>query len=97
MIDARLRLFIPPRAVSVPLPVAGDVGFDGNNRSFSYGEGTARAEVWIDVDHSPATVAPSPLNASGDAIASGSLGSFRSTREPQREDSPFRTGDRPRQ
>lgn len=58
MIDVRLRLFIPSRAVNVPLPLAGEVGFDGDNRGFSYDEGTSRAELWVDVDNSPFTQSP---------------------------------------
>lgn len=58
MIDARLRLFIPSRAVKVPLPIVGEVGFDGDGRGFSYGDGTARAELWVDIDHSPTTTTP---------------------------------------
>jgi Protein of unknown function (DUF3238) len=52
MIDLRLRLFIPSRAVAVPMgPVT--TGFDGDNRGFSFDGGTSRAEIWVDVDHSP--------------------------------------------
>jgi hypothetical protein len=58
MIDARLRLFIPSRAVVVPLPVVGDAGFDGDNRGFSYADGTSRAELWVDIDNSPFTQTP---------------------------------------
>lgn len=58
MIDARLRLFIPSRAVSVPLPVVGDIGFDGDNRGFNFGEGTARADLWVEIDDSPTTITP---------------------------------------
>jgi hypothetical protein len=58
MIDVKLRVFIPSRAVLVPLPVAGDIGFDGDNRDFSYDEGTSRAELWVDVDNSPLAASP---------------------------------------
>ena len=58
MIDVKLRLFIPPRAVAIPLPIVGDVGFDGDNRGFHYENGTARAELWIDADNSPTATNP---------------------------------------
>jgi hypothetical protein len=48
VVDVKLRVFIPSRAVQIPLPIAGDVGFDGDNRDFSYDSGTSRAEMWID-------------------------------------------------
>ena len=47
-IDVKLRIFIPSRAVLIALPVAGEVGFDGDNRGFSYDSGTSRAELWVD-------------------------------------------------
>lgn len=61
MIDIRLRVFIPARAVSIPLGPLGPVGiagFDGDNRSFSFDQGTSRAEIWLDVDNSPLSAAP---------------------------------------
>lgn len=61
MIDVRLRVFIPARAVSVPigpLGTLGPAGFDGDNRGFSFDQGTSRAEIWLDVDNSPDTTAP---------------------------------------
>lgn len=58
MIDARLRLFIPSRAVTVPLPIVGDIGFDGDERGFSVSGGTARADLWVEIDDSPTTTVP---------------------------------------
>jgi hypothetical protein len=60
MIDVRLRLFIPSRAVAIPIGPLGDAGFDGDNRGFSYDQGTSRADIWIDVDNSP--IATRPIN-----------------------------------
>jgi Protein of unknown function (DUF3238) len=57
MIDARLRLFIPSRAVSIPIGPA-PVGFGGDNRGFSFDQGTSRVEIWVDVDNSPTTTNP---------------------------------------
>jgi hypothetical protein len=57
MIDVRLRVFIPSRAVAIPGP-PGATGFDGDNRSFSVEEGTSRADLWVDVDNSPLTINP---------------------------------------
>lgn len=52
MVDLRLRLFIPSRAISVPMgPLT--TGFDGDNRGFSYDTGTSRAEIWADINHAP--------------------------------------------
>ncbi len=51
MIDAKLRLFIPSRAIALPVPLAS--AFDGDGRGFSYDEGTARAEIWVDIDNTP--------------------------------------------
>jgi hypothetical protein len=52
MVDLRLRLFIPSRAIAVPMgPLS--TGFDGDHRGFSYDGGTSRAEIWVEVDHSP--------------------------------------------
>jgi hypothetical protein len=48
MIDVRLRVFIPARAVSLPigpLGTVGPVGYDGDNRGFSFDQGTSRAEI----------------------------------------------------
>lgn len=62
MIDVRLRVFIPARAVAIPLSPLGLIGlagFDGDNRSFSFDQGTSRAEIWLDVDNSP--VSPTPI------------------------------------
>jgi hypothetical protein len=57
MIDVRLRVFIPSRAVSIPMgPLS--VGFDGDNRTFGFDQGTSRAELWVDVDNSPFTTKP---------------------------------------
>lgn len=58
MVDVRLRLFIPSRAVLVPFGPAGFSGFDGDNRTFSFADGTARADIWVDVDNSPFTQTP---------------------------------------
>lgn len=57
MVDVRLRVFIPSRAVAIPGP-PGSTGFDGDNRSFSLDQGTSRAELWVDVDNSPLAAAP---------------------------------------
>jgi len=51
-LDIRLRVFIPSPAVLVALPGAGDYGYKGDNRGFSYDTGTSRAEIWIDVSAS---------------------------------------------
>jgi hypothetical protein len=57
MIDVRLRIFIPSRAVAIPLgPFTS--GFGGDNRSFSFDQGTSRADIWVDVDNSPHTNNP---------------------------------------
>jgi hypothetical protein len=53
-IDVRLRLFIPSRAVGIN----GLNGFDGDNRDFSYDDGTSRAELWIDALLSTSTNSP---------------------------------------
>jgi hypothetical protein len=53
--DVKLRIFIPARAVLVPLPGATDVGFAGDNRNFSYDIGTSRAELWVDVSNIPSS------------------------------------------
>lgn len=58
MIDVKLRIFIPSRAVLVPLPAVDTIGFDGDNRGFSYDQGTSRAELWVDVDNSPYAANP---------------------------------------
>lgn len=48
-IDVKLRLFIPSRAIQVPpVPMLGDTGFAGDNRTFDYEAGTSRAEIWVD-------------------------------------------------
>lgn len=52
MIDVRLRLFIPSRAIGLPMGPFGSA-FDGDNRGFSYDQGTSRAEIWIDVNDTP--------------------------------------------
>jgi hypothetical protein len=65
MIDVKLRLFIPSRAVIVPLPLIGDVGFDGDDRTFGYAGGSSRAELWIDADNSPFTQSPVTVKARG--------------------------------
>ncbi|HET6484283.1 MAG TPA: DUF3238 domain-containing protein [Actinoplanes sp.] len=44
--------------MALPLPIVGDIGFDGDNREFSYGDGSSRAELWVDIDHSPTTTNP---------------------------------------
>ncbi len=49
--DIRLRVFIPARAVLVPIPGAADSGYSGDNRSFSYDAGTSRAELWVDISN----------------------------------------------
>jgi len=53
MVDVRLRLFIPSRAVYVP--TGSDAGFGGDDRGFSFNGGTSRADVWVDVDNVPIT------------------------------------------
>jgi len=57
MIDVHLRIFIPSRAVSIPLGPATS-GFDGDNRDFSFDQGTSRVELWVDVDNTPSTNSP---------------------------------------
>ena len=52
--DIKLRIFIPSRAVQLPpLPLLGDYGFAGDNRSFDYENGTSRAEIWVDAFFNP--------------------------------------------
>ena len=58
MIDLRLRLFIPSPAVAVAMGIPGMTGFGGDNRSFSFDQGTSRAEIFVDVDNSPLTQNP---------------------------------------
>lgn len=68
MIDLRLRVFIPSRAISLPvgpLGPVGAVGYDGDNRSFSFDQGTSRADIWLDVDNSPFTAAPVAIKRLG--------------------------------
>jgi hypothetical protein len=51
-IDARLRLFIPSPAVLIPIATEGDFGFHGDGRGFAFNDGTARADIWVDIDNS---------------------------------------------
>lgn len=51
--DVKLRVFIPSRAV-----IGNGVGYDGDNRDFSYDAGTSRAELWIDAIYSASTNNP---------------------------------------
>ena len=64
-LDVKLRLFIPSRAVQIPLPVVGDVGYEGDNRDFSYDGGTSRAELWIDAIYSASTNNPVNIKRRG--------------------------------
>lgn len=48
-IDIKLRMFIPSRIAYISyLPLANEVGYGGDNRTFSYEEGSSRAELWAD-------------------------------------------------
>lgn len=71
MIDVKLRLFIPSRAILIGAPLVGDVGYDGDNRGFSFDQGTARAELWVDVDNSP--LAPSPMSVKRKAFGQSAM------------------------
>jgi len=52
MIDPRVGLFVPSRAIYLLMEPL-NTGFDGDNRDFSFDAGTSRAEISVDVDHSP--------------------------------------------
>jgi hypothetical protein len=64
MVDVRLRVFIPARAVFLPAgPLSS--GFGGDNRGFSVDQGTSRADVFVDVDNTPTTTRPITINRLG--------------------------------